>query len=99
MAEDKVRTLLHADAREIDQGIAESLIDRLNAAAKLARLGKRQRALVVRALDLLPGRSDGCVRVVTIQMGGILTRRKLKSEKCGIAKDVGYSPVEENRPQ
>ena len=40
MTEDKVRTLLHTDTREIDQGIAESLMDRSNAVAKLARLGK-----------------------------------------------------------
>ena len=99
MTEDKVRTLLHTDTGEIDQGIAESLIDRSNAVAKIASSGKRQRALVVRAIDLLPGRSDEYVRAVTLEMGGILTRRKLKAEKCGIRKNVGYSPVEENLSQ
>ena len=99
MTEDKVRTLLHGHTREIDQGVAESLIDRSNAIAKLARPGKRQPALVIRAIDLLPRRSDEYMGVVTIKMGGILTRRKVKAEECGICKDVRYSPVEENLPQ
>jgi hypothetical protein len=93
VTEDKVRTLLHRDTGEIDQCIAESLIDRSNAVSKLARPGKRQRALVVRAIDLLPGQSDEYVRVVTTEMGGILTRRKLKAEKCGIGKNVWDAPV------
>jgi hypothetical protein len=58
------------------------------------------RALIVRAIDLLPGRSDEymeCMRFLAIQLGRILLRRKFKAEQCGIAQHVRKSSVEENR--
>lgn len=96
--EDKVRPLLHGDTGKIDQGITESFIDRSKVVAKLARQGERQRALFIPAIYLLPGRSDEYLRVVAIEMGSILTGRKGKAEKRGVAKNIRYSAVEENRP-
>jgi hypothetical protein len=95
--EDKVRALLYGDTREIGQGIAQSLIDCSKVVAKLARQRKRQRALVIRAIYLLPCRSHEYLRVVTIEMGGILTVRKVKTKKCGVAENIRYASVEENR--
>src|SRR5215469_11836643 len=92
--EDKLRALLHADAGQIDQGIAESFIDRANGVAKLACLEERKRALVVSAIDLFPGRSNKYLRIVKIKTGGLLTRWELETQECGIAKNVGYSAVE-----
>ena len=96
---EEVGALLDGDTGEIHQGITQSLIYRSKVVAKLARLGKRQRALVIRAIYLLPGRSDEYFRVVAIELGGILTGRKVKAEKCGIAQNIWYSPVQENRSQ
>src|SRR5262249_11332423 len=97
--EDKLRALLHGYTGEIDQGIAQSLIDRSKVVAKLTRQRKRQRALVIRAIYLLPGRSDEYLRVVAIEARGILTGRKVKAEKCCIAQNIRYSAVEKNRSQ
>ena len=80
--EDKLRALLHGYTGEIDQGIAQSLIDRSKVVAKLTRQRKRQRALVIRAIYLLPGRSDEYLRVVAIEARGILTGRKVKTESA-----------------
>lgn len=95
--EDKVSALLYGDTGEIDQRITQSLIDGSNAVAKLARSGERQSALVIRAIDLLPGRRDEHLRVVPIDPGRILTGWKVEAKECSVAQDIRYSPIEENR--
>ena len=77
---DKVCTLVRGDTRKIGKNVAQSLIDRSNIFAKFASHRKRHGALIIRTIYLLPCRSDEYLRIIAVELGRILTRRKVKAE-------------------
>ena len=72
--ENEVCALLRGQERKFGERIAQAFIDRADRSARFARHGEQDRALVIRAIDLLPRRSDEYLRVIAIDSGGHFRR-------------------------
>src|SRR6478672_1328704 len=63
--EDELSAVVRGRAGEIDRRVTQPLVDRANMVAEFARHRKRRRALLVRTIDLFPGRSYKDLRVIS----------------------------------